>query len=110
MVANDNATSPDITAGIACEPPLNGTCSISILAMLVNNAPLKYKKFPDEAYDNCPGRALPSAINSLIFFAGTDGCATIRLGSNAVGVTAAKSFTGSYDGLAYSVALIACVP
>src|SRR5262245_34690363 len=110
MVANDSATSPDITAGMACEPPLNATCNISIFAILVNSAPLRYKKFPDEAYDNWPGRALASAINSLIFFAGTEGCATIRLGSNAVGVTAAKSLTGSYDGLAYNVALIACVP
>ncbi len=84
-----------MTDGIACEPPLNGTWSIRIPAMLVNSAPLRYRKLPEEAYDTSPGRAFASAISSLTFFAGTDGCATIMLGSRAAGVMAAKSRTGS---------------
>ena len=49
-------------------------------------------------------------MSSFTLRTGTDGCATIMFGSSAAGVIAAKSFSGSYEGFAYRLALIACVP
>src|SRR5688572_21060082 len=100
MVAKEVATSPEINAGIACAPPLNGTCSMLTFAIVVNSAPLKYRKLPEDAYESSPGFARASAISSRMFLAGTDGCATIMFGNSAVGVIAAKSLSGSYDGFA----------
>ncbi len=68
---------------------------MSICAMLVKSAPVRYCALPDDAYVSWLGFFLARAINSRTFFAGTDGCTTIMLGKSDARVIGAKSFTGS---------------
>ena len=89
--------SPDNTPVTDCPPPLYGTCTHFTPVMVMNSSPdrCEVEPLPAEAKVNSPGFAFDNAINSLIDFAGTEGCSATALKNFVIRHTGAKSFNGS---------------
>jgi hypothetical protein len=72
-LVKETCTSPAINAASAGAPPLYGTWTISIPAMLLNNSPERWfaLPMPDEAYEMRGLRVRAYVISSLTDFTGT---------------------------------------
>jgi hypothetical protein len=64
---------------------------------------------PEDAKLIWPGRPLASATRSFTVRTGSDGCTTMRLVSDAIRVTGAKSLIGSYGSFGLRFGLMPCV-
>jgi hypothetical protein len=91
------STRPAITSDIASAPPLNGTWSASMPALIRNRSALRCVAVPTPTDENvsAPGRALAAATRSLAVLKLLPGETTSTFGEIPKGMTAAKSRAGS---------------
>ena len=96
-----------MTAGA---PLRYGTCVMLMPASFCSSTPDRCCELPlpEDAYVMSPGCAFANAINSLILFTGTDGCADNTFGMRVSTVMATKSRSGSYGSLGKRNALMTC--
>ena len=90
-----NVISPESSAIAAGPPPLYGTCTSFVPVMLLKSSPVRWliAPLPLEPYVSCPGCAFASAISSLMFFTGSDGCTTTTCGTAESQMIGAKSLS-----------------
>ncbi len=98
-VANTSCMLPATRSIIAGPPPLYGTCTILVPAMVLNNSSARCPVPPTPEEPPLSDLLLASAIISFTDLTGTDGCSTSTLVESTASVTGEKSLIGSKGSL-----------
>jgi len=93
------------------ERPLNGTCSMSMAALVLNSSPARWapEPLPVEPNVRLPGFALATATTSPTLVTARLLRTTSTWGIAAMPATGVKSFTASYGQFLIRLWLVACV-